>query len=206
MRIAFDVDGTLLQSVVIDAELYAQAFVETFGVALPTSDWSRYRNATDRGIAEEAVALIGGDATRIVELRARFVTLLAAVPRVEPTPGASALLQRLRGRGVAIAIATGGWQAAAREKLRAGDVDVSGVPLVGSDEYATREEILRAALLLAGGDGAAFYVGDGAWDARASAFVGAEFIAVGEAARGLSRRWVPDLADAAAFDRALAAT
>jgi phosphoglycolate phosphatase-like HAD superfamily hydrolase len=204
VRIVFDVDGTLLRSTTIDAELYARAFVETFGVALPTTDWSRYRHATDRGIAEEAVALVGGDVVRIDALRARFVALLADVAHIDETPGAGALVRSLRVRGVALAIATGGWEAAAREKLRAGAIDVGAIPLVGSDEHVAREDILRAAIARAGGDGPVFYVGDGPWDQQACRAVGIELIAVGEGARALSRRWVRDFTDAEAWAHALA--
>jgi beta-phosphoglucomutase-like phosphatase (HAD superfamily) len=41
MRVIFDVDGTLIESVAIDAELYDRAFFETFGVRLPTTDWAQ---------------------------------------------------------------------------------------------------------------------------------------------------------------------
>jgi phosphoglycolate phosphatase-like HAD superfamily hydrolase len=172
VRIVFDVDGTLLQSNAVDAALYARAFAETFGVPLPTTNWAEYTNATDRGIAEEAVARLSLPTERIDELRHRFVALLDAVEHIEPTAGATALLATLRARGSPVAIATGGWGAAARRKLCAAGLDVRGLPLVGSDDDPRRERILAAALACLGGSGRAFYVGDGPWDLAASTALG----------------------------------
>lgn len=199
VRLVFDVDGTLLRSTTLDAELYARAFREIYGVALPTTDWARYRHATDRGIAEEAVALVGGDATAIPRLRERFVALLSEVARIDEMPGAGALVAALRAARIPFAIATGGWQAAARAKLRAGGIDVADAPLIGSDDHVARHAIVRAAIDRIDGDGPALYVGDGPWDRQACERLAIGFIAVGEDARALSTRWVRDFRDRDAF-------
>jgi len=52
MLVVFDVDGTLVRTVELDAALYARAFAETVGRPLPSVDWTSYRRVTDRGIAE----------------------------------------------------------------------------------------------------------------------------------------------------------
>ena len=203
-RVVFDVDGTLVQSVAVDAELYARAFADTFGVPLPSTDWSDYANATDRGIAEEAVARLSLPTARIGELRRRFVELLGGVERIEPTPGAARLVDELRARKIPVAIATGGWSAAARRKLDAAGLDVAALPLVGSDDHARREEILAAALARLGGDGAAVYVGDGPWDLAASRALGIGFIGVDRDGHGrFGARAVRDFSDVNSFLRAL---
>src|SRR5947199_8221046 len=76
--VIFDVDGTLTRTSDIDASLYAQAFFDTFGFPLPTLDWTAYRYATDRGIAEEALRRAGhGRANRSLDdMRRRFIEML----------------------------------------------------------------------------------------------------------------------------------
>ena len=39
MLIIFDIDGALTRTSDVDAALYAQAFLDTFGVPLPALDW-----------------------------------------------------------------------------------------------------------------------------------------------------------------------
>ena len=138
-----DVDGTLIQSVVMDADLFDQAFLDTFGVRLPTTDWTSYENATDGGIAAEAITRLRLPSEPLSELRRRFVELLATVEAIAPVPGAREILQELASRGIAVGIATGGWRDAAIAKLRAAAVDIHGVPLVGSDISPRRRDIVR---------------------------------------------------------------
>src|SRR5262249_37761474 len=47
MLIVFDVDGTLVRTVELDAALYVRAFAEVVGQPLPSLDWSTYRRVTD---------------------------------------------------------------------------------------------------------------------------------------------------------------
>jgi phosphoglycolate phosphatase-like HAD superfamily hydrolase len=203
-RVVFDVDGTLLQSVAVDAELYARAFAETFGVPLPSTNWSDYANATDRGIAEEAVTLLSLPTAGIGELRRRFVELIGTVERIEQTAGAARLLDELRARKFLVAIATGGWSAAARRKLDTARLDVAALPLVGSDDHARREDIVAVALAQLGGDGGAVYIGDGPWDLAASRALGIGFIGVDRESHGrFGARSVRDFSDVESFLRML---
>jgi phosphoglycolate phosphatase-like HAD superfamily hydrolase len=207
MRIVFDVDGTLLRSIDLDSELYIRAFLETFGRPLPSTNWRDYQNATDRGIAEEAVDLLGMDRSRISLFRAHFLAALSSVDHIDEVPGAAALLAELRSNGVEVAIATGAWEAAARHKLRAGGIDVAGLPLVGSDDYPTREGILRAAIGHLKGEGRVIYVGDGEWDLTASRRLGVGFVGIcADASRQFATPSVCDFVDRAAFARALASS
>ena len=177
MRVIFDVDGTLIHSGAVDAEFYERAFFETFGARLPTTDWASYRNATDRGIVEEAAERLGLPLDRLGAMRERFVSALSALNEIEPVAGARTILRELELRGIKVGIATGGWEAAARAKLRAARVEAS-VPLVGSDDFARREDIVRAAIDRVGGAGETVYVGDGLWDIVAAKNLGIGFVGV----------------------------
>lgn len=204
MRVIFDVDGTLIQSVAVDAALYDRAFRETFAVALPTTDWSAYRDATDAGIFAEAVERLRLPDGRAAEMQRRFVALLASVATIEPVAGARSILGALQARGISVAVATGGWRAAALQKLRAAEIDLGAVPLVGSDESPRRREIIARAIELLGGDGDVFYVGDGAWDLQASRALGIGFIGVDANGDGhLGVPAVSDFCDVEAFVRML---
>jgi phosphoglycolate phosphatase-like HAD superfamily hydrolase len=166
MRVIFDVDGTLIQSAAVDAELY------------------------DRADGRRA------------EMQRRFVALLASVDAIEPVAGARSIVSALQTRDIAVAVATGGWRAAAIHKLRAARVDLGSAPLVGSDESPRRRDIIARAIALAGGDGDVFYVGDGAWDLEASRALGIGFVAV-DTNRRLGVPAVADFSDVEAFVRML---
>jgi phosphoglycolate phosphatase-like HAD superfamily hydrolase len=107
---------------------------------------------------------------------------------------------------VPVAIATGAWEAAARHKLRAGEIDIPGLPLVGSDDHAQREEIIQAAITRLKGDDPVVYVGDAEWDLAASRSLGIGFVAVcADGSPRLAAPCVRDFVDRAALARALAA-
>ena len=102
MRVIFDIDGTLIQSVAVDAELYDRAFRETFAVALPTTDWSVYRDATDAGIFAEAVERLGLPDGRAAEMQRRFVALLASVATIEPVSDESPRRREIIARAIGV--------------------------------------------------------------------------------------------------------
>ena len=196
MRVIFDVDGTLIQSVAIDGELYDQAFLDTFGVRLPTTDWSQYENATDSGIAAEAIAQLRLPSDGLPRFRRRFVDLLSIVESISPVPGARDVMRELGLRGIAVGIATGGWRDAAIAKLRAAAVEIHGIPLVGSDVSPRRRDIVSGAIELVGGEGDIFYVGDAQWDLAASRDLGIGFVGVDSVGHGrFADRAVRDFVD-----------
>ncbi len=102
-------------------------------------------------------------------------------------PGASRFLRRLQTSPAAsAAIATGGWGITARMKLESAGLEVKGLPLVSSDDATSRTDIMRIALdSLDGPFASVTYVGDGAWDQRASAELGWQFQPVGPALGGV---------------------
>jgi len=191
--VIFDVDGTLTRTSDIDASLYAQAFFDTFGFPLPTLDWTAYRYATDRGIAEEALRRAGhGRANRSLDdMRRRFIEMLdEALPpdATHQVAGAGTMFDRLRQDGHAIAIATGCWENSARLKLARSLIEIGECPLVACDEEPDRVAILRCALERAGfNQRHAVYVGDGPWDVRAAQRLRLPFIGIDHNSRGRLR-------------------
>lgn len=187
MLVLFDVDGTVTETTAVDAEVYARAFREVFGVPLPSTDWAEYSHATDQGIAQEAVERAGLDPGRIPELARRFVVDLRAVlarRRALEVPGGAAFLARLAAEGHAIAFATGAWEESARAKLSSAGIEVGGRVLVGSDLHVAREEIIREALRQAPRADRAVYLGDGSWDVKAARALGMPFVGVDRRASG----------------------
>ncbi|HTP28316.1 MAG TPA: HAD family hydrolase [Anaeromyxobacteraceae bacterium] len=191
MLVLFDVDGTLIQSTAIDADVYARTFAAVFGTELPSTEWGTYLCATDRGVAEEAVRTLGLDPALIPEFQQRFVAglvLEAGTRGVEPVRGARDVPHRLGEAGHTVALATGAWERAARVKLRAARIPVEGHLLVGSDAHVAREEIIREALQRAGPAARrAVYVGDGVWDLRAARALRLPFVGVEPEGCGILR-------------------
>jgi phosphoglycolate phosphatase-like HAD superfamily hydrolase len=188
--VMFDIDGTLVDSAGFDAELYAQAVREVLNVELDRN-WNAYEHVSDSGILEQVLRHTRFDRDRAAlaaRAQDRFVGLVrdylgregAAVREVA---GAQRLVERLRALpDVRVAIATGGWEPTARLKLEHVGIDVGGLGFASSSDARARTEIMRfAAQRALGGDACrrATYFGDGAWDARASAELGYDFVAVG---------------------------
>jgi phosphoglycolate phosphatase-like HAD superfamily hydrolase len=216
MLVVFDIDGTLTRTYSLDEELFARTFYDLYGWNLDT-DWTRYRHATDQGIAEEALSqYLGRTAVpaEIVPIRERYMALLSAelvyAPETLQVPGAGAAIQRTMDSGYRVAFATGCWEASARLKLARAGIDIDGLPLATCDDSVDRFEILRLAMerakTLRPVHGAA-YVGDGPWDLAASRNLSISFIGIAcdQSARLAAfgvKHVLPDFCD---FDRFLAA-
>jgi phosphoglycolate phosphatase-like HAD superfamily hydrolase len=217
--VMFDIDGTLTDTSAVDAECFALALRDTLGITEVDTDWGRYPHVTDQACLEQIVLwrlhrpATEREVAAVKDEQARRIRRCAEErPELfRPIPGAAAMLARLRLRpDVSLALATGAWRLSALTKLRRAGIDVDGIPLVASDDAASREDIMRAAEAAARSTSpAAFvtrtYVGDGSWDLRASNAVGYRFIGIGagpqaEALRAQGARWVvPDYADLERF-------
>ncbi|HUO66951.1 MAG TPA: HAD hydrolase-like protein [Gammaproteobacteria bacterium] len=192
--VMFDIDGTLVDSMRVDSRLYARAVRETLGGDVCIDDtWRPYVHVTDSGILDEILVQHRFpeplDPLR-AEVKRRFIELVrghldAGDAVLREIRGATALLRELRARpDVRLAIATGGWAETALMKLAAIGVSVDGIGFAsGSDAHArTRIMELAAERALRGAMPATrTYLGDGAWDQRASAELGYRFIAIGRA-------------------------
>jgi len=219
MLVVFDIDGTLTRTAGIDAQLFEQAFHETLGARIPSTDWDDYEHVTDVGILAEAVEKALARAATAADLDAmqsRFLSLLDTHLGTRETlavDGAGAIFASLRDRGHRIALATGCWRRSAERKLGRADIAHDGVPLASCDDHVARTGIVRAALAKAAArDGErVVYVGDGAWDVKATRELGIPLVGVDREGDGklasleLGFPIVRDYVDVEAFERALAA-
>ena len=189
--ILFDIDGTLVDSHEFDAELYVRAVRKVLGMEIG-DDWSAYRNVTDGGILDEIIDNAGlkSDRTRIHrEVKDTFAGLVSeyleeqggCLPEI---PGARVFLADLQSRsGVAVGLATGGWEETARMKLKAAGLAAAELCLASGSDALTRVEIMQIAATRAlngARAGRTTYFGDGIWDKRASTELGYDFIAIGD--------------------------
>jgi beta-phosphoglucomutase-like phosphatase (HAD superfamily) len=199
----FDIDGTLVDSEVFDAELCVAAVEAETGVVVDRN-WDRYEHVSDSGVLEQLLRERRLDAERaalVARVQTRFVGLVRDYLQRSPMAvreiaGAKRLVERLVTLpNVRVAIATGGWAETAR------------LGFASSSDAHARTDIMRLAAQRAmRGEPftRATYFGDGPWDSRASVELGYEFIAVGRALQ--HRTAYPDLADTEAIVARLAAT
>lgn len=199
----FDIDGTLLQSTRADDACFVRAFHDVFQLESVDSDWSHYESCTD-AVVVPAVLEAGlgrepapGDVARH---RERFLELLVAAHAADPTAyqptaGAQELLDALRATEEwAVVLATGGWRETSRFKLRAGGLDVDGIPLATASDARTREEIARLAYRRAAranrveAFSRAVLVGDGVWDFHCARRLHAGFVGIGVGATARALR------------------
>lgn len=194
MRAAiFDIDGTLLESDVVDGKLYLEAVRHVLGDVRIRDGWERYSRVTDAGILEEICDenALRFDHTISTSVMGDFVTRLAAhVSAHGPfreIPGALRYLSGLRQRrDVRVAYATGAWRASAELKLAGAGFPLNGIPLASSDDHPDRTQIMLHALSqLEGPFESVTYFGDGVWDRQATAALGWEFVPVGARLGGI---------------------
>jgi len=219
----FDLDGTLVQSYELDAECFVAAFHDALGIAEVDTDWARYDHVTDPGIAAQIIRERRGrepSAGELARLQSAFCLRLAEAAGRDGAyaalPGAAGLLAALRARpDWAMALATGGWRAAARLKIGRSGLDLDDVPAAFGEDGPSRQSIVAAAIARgrahAGVDDFArrVCIGDGVWDVRTATSLGLPCIGVGTGA-GAERlaaagaaRVVPDFTDLAAILNAL---
>lgn len=199
MRLAvFDIDGTLTQTTRVDARCFLRALAMEACITAVSTEWADYTHITDSGIVlqifQEQLGRAPSDG-ELERLQRNFVNLLTDAFREEPTacvevPGAADALRRLRReRGWAVAIATGGWRAAALLKLETARIAVDDVPAAFADDAVSREAIVATALARSRaryGDrwfDNIVYVGDGAWDVRTAARLNLGFVGIGAEGR-----------------------
>jgi phosphoglycolate phosphatase-like HAD superfamily hydrolase len=194
--IVFDVDGTLTRTDDLDGDCYVQAVLEGLGIGPIETHWHRYRHVTDSGILQEILESRHGRPPSEEESRRvlrRFHELLAEAfaggpHRCLPVAGGPETVRRLLAEpGQAVALATGGWGETARLKLRQAGYEIGhagNAAFASADDSPVRSEIMRIAERRAravhsvDGFETITYVGDGLWDATASAELGWRFVGV----------------------------
>lgn len=190
--VIFDIDGTLVDSMSVDTELYLSAVQEVVGT-VATRELDAYEHVTDSGILAQMLDDNGVTASVNVmdAIKKTFLRNLEGhIQATGPFPiidGAVEFLERFRlADDSNVAIATGCWRESARLKLHTAGFNVDGIPLATSDDAISRTEIMRLALREAGGDGRSVtYFGDAEWDRRACETLGWDFVAVGRALGGI---------------------
>lgn len=191
--ILFDIDGTLIESMAIDTELYFSSITQVLGPVRTRDKLSDYDHVTDSGILAQLLDDNGHalDDAVAATIRSVFVEKIARHIQTEgpfrTIDGAIEFVDSMRASDDnRIAIATGGWRKSALLKLRSAGFDIDGVPLVTCDDSPSRIEIMRSALARIGNDfESVTYFGDADWDRRACRSLGWDFVAVGPGLGGI---------------------
>jgi phosphoglycolate phosphatase-like HAD superfamily hydrolase len=187
MLIIFDIDGTLCDTLDVDARCCLEAIEHVMGRTLATVDWTAYPEATNAAIVQDFLRDCGEREIEALERRIReeFVLRLEDAGRRDPTlfrpmDGALDMIDCLGRKKYDIAIATGCWHESAHAKLRLSGFDVTRIPFASSSDARRRVDIISLAAARAGcvlSD--SIYVGDGVWDVKAARELGMGFIGVG---------------------------
>jgi len=189
----FDIDGTLVQSVSVDDDLYRSALHHVLGPVRFRDAFAEYDFVSDSGILWQV--LIDNDLQDLPDptsaIILKFVDSLqehiSKDGAFREVPGARKLVASLQSSpDHYVAIATGGWSASATLKLESAGFDLNDITLSASDEKCDRTDIMRAALDQPETEYQSItYYGDGPWDRDACVSLGWDFIPVGRALGGL---------------------
>lgn len=185
--IILDIDGTLIQSMSVDTELYFSSIREVLGAVNVRDKLDDYDHVTDSGILAQLLEDNGysSDDEVSTAVQAAFVEgLRRHIKSAGPFPavdGAIQFVEHIRERNDRrVAIATGGWRKSALLKLESAGFNIDDIPVVTSDDSPSRVEIMRLALARIGDDfESVTYFGDAEWDQRACQTLGWRFVAVG---------------------------
>lgn len=190
--ILLDIDGTLTNTFDIDGDCFVQAIGEVFAFTNVCADWSKYPDATDSGIVHHLCQdRIGREPAELEleQMESCFHSRLANAftadsSACQPIAGGPDFVNALIDRdNVAVALATGGWERTARLKLNSAGYVSDDIPMASANDSRHRTEICSIALhrSMVHYQATRFetitYIGDGIWDARASAELGYRFIA-----------------------------
>lgn len=184
--IIFDIDGTLLESMAVDNELYFSAVTEVLG-PVSIRKLGDYDHVTDSGVLAQILDDNGYSASSDITASVKaifFEGLRRHIENVGSFPvidGALRFVESARqSDDNRVAIATGGWRQSALLKLESAGFDIDGIPLLTSDDSSSRVGIMRSALKELGDDvESVTYFGDAEWDRRACKDLGWNFVAVG---------------------------
>ena len=191
--IVLDIDGTLIESMAIDSDLYFSSISAVLGSVEFRENLNDYDHVTDSGIIAQVMEdnALQPDSNAIDSIRSRFVAGLTEHIETDgpfpEIPGAAQFIDRLRvSKEHAVAIATGGWRLSALLKLETSGLNVKGIPIFSCDDSPSRTEIMRIALSTLGNEyESVTYFGDAEWDRRACEILGWEFVPVGSDVGGI---------------------
>ncbi len=174
----FDLDNTLVYSEKIDSKCFGATFKERYGQPFPTIDWTYFSHVTDHTIFREAYFEIKKEyptSNEIEEFKLEFVKKINLARQENPKdfniiPGASDLFAYLRKEEIPFAVATGGWEAPARVKLKHVGLWQSDLIISGADNQYSRNELINEAIQRCQKRNfnwnKIIYVGDAIWDVK----------------------------------------
>src|ERR1700732_4056547 len=143
--VMFDIDGTLTETMKVDAECFVRSFKDVFGFADIDTDWSQYPRTTDSGIFHDVVTSRMGrtpTAQEVSQFRQHFIQLLAAASSQSPfapVAGADRLLSRLpQGGPPRGSLSTGGGRYSARLKMASAGMCFDDHPAASADDALDR--------------------------------------------------------------------
>jgi phosphoglycolate phosphatase-like HAD superfamily hydrolase len=201
--VMFDLDGTLTETSGLDTACFVRAAADALDIHEVDPDWDHYPHATDPGCFEQLVRVARGREPTPAEtrrFRRRHFDLLREGARRDPAScravrGAADMLRQLAARpDVTLALATGAWSRSARIKLAAAGVTLPAIAMATGDDAVARVDIMAAAERRAARKARAkrfatrTYIGDAAWDVRASAAMEYRFIGVGRGSNAAALR------------------
>ena len=189
----FDIDGTLIDSMGIEPELYLRSVRSVLGPVTIRPDLDDYEHVTDSGILHQIFEDndITATANVVDAVQAHFHGGLEAfVTREGAFPCIAGAIETLAAAtqhpDTRVAIATGSWKRSAEIKLSSSGFALDGIPIASADDAMTRVGIMTTALDYLGGPFESItYFGDAEWDQRACRELGWQFVAVGPRLGGL---------------------
>ncbi len=179
--VIFDIDGTLANTLPICIETYRDVLQSQLHRPVQTEEITRYFGIAEEGILrqylpDEIIPAMMDEYFRIYDMRHEICT--------EPFPGMLPLIQRLKIRGITVAVVTGKGERGAGVTLRKiGLLPYLTAVETGFDEGPNKPESLRRMLKrLNLQPNEAIYVGDSAYDIESANAAGMSVIGAAWAA------------------------
>lgn len=185
MLLIFDNDGTICDTQQVEGRCYAMAIERVTGLSLSSIDWTTFPDPTSSAIVRHLLAADAEWRDKEEKIKQEFCRLLEnARPHFPadfaPIEGAIQFIERLRSAGVAVAIATGGFDREAEFKLSCCGLKLGDFPHATASDTPRRRDIIGLACARAGFEvNSAVYFGDAPWDARATSELGIPMIGIG---------------------------
>lgn len=188
MLIIFDVDGTLIDSELLDHRCFDEAFAEVTGASLTADTWKAITEITAKAIVHQALRHKHQNEIASIEdaIMQAYLRRLETAHRASPNAfsafaGGPKLIQDLASSpNFKVGIATGCWCKTSRFKLLSAGYDLQSIYLSSSSDSFYRRDIIRNVINHHNYPlNNVVYVGDGKWDYKATLELGIPFIGTG---------------------------